>query len=113
MDSTKDVLVEYFAPWCGHCKSLAPIYEELATKLKNNSNIVIAAMDRFHDPSVVPSSLRKTDEFSAKVDRRMPDMPLNLHSKKLESMLHRCENGVWHGLPMENFARIFQRAHST
>jgi protein disulfide-isomerase A1 len=45
MDSTKDVLVEYFAPWCGHCKSLAPIYEELATKLKNNANIVIAAMD--------------------------------------------------------------------
>lgn len=45
MDSTKDVLVEYFAPWCGHCKSLAPIYEELAQKLKANTNIVIAAMD--------------------------------------------------------------------
>lgn len=45
MDSTKDVLVEYYAPWCGHCKTLAPIYEELATKVKSNPNVVVAAMD--------------------------------------------------------------------
>jgi protein disulfide-isomerase A1 len=40
-----DVLVEYYAPWCGHCKSLAPIYAGLAGKLKNVKNLVIAKMD--------------------------------------------------------------------
>lgn len=44
-DKEKDVLIEFYAPWCGHCKSLAPKYDELAKKLKGEPNIVIAKMD--------------------------------------------------------------------
>lgn len=45
LDTTKDVLVEFYAPWCGHCKSLAPEYEKLASEHKSNPNLIIAKMD--------------------------------------------------------------------
>lgn len=41
----KDVLIEFYAPWCGHCKALAPKYDELAKKLEGISSVMIAKMD--------------------------------------------------------------------
>ena len=45
LDLEKDVMIEVYAPWCGHCKNLAPIYDELAADMKNYGNVVIAKMD--------------------------------------------------------------------
>ena len=45
MDSTKDVMIELYAPWCGHCKALEPTYKKLGKHFKDNDSVIIAKMD--------------------------------------------------------------------
>lgn len=75
MDSTKDVLVLLYAPWCTPSKKLAPIYEELALSLKHNSNLVIAKMD---------VSLNEIQDFRVKATPTIFLFPANDKSKALE-----------------------------
>ncbi|KAK6121661.1 hypothetical protein DH2020_044588 [Rehmannia glutinosa] len=45
LDESKDVLLEIYAPWCGHCQSLEPTYNKLAKHLRAVESLVVAKMD--------------------------------------------------------------------
>jgi len=45
LDPSKHVLVEFYAPWCGHCKTLVPIYNQVGEHFQDNKDVVIAKID--------------------------------------------------------------------
>mmetsp|Transcript_17256 Transcript_17256/g.34607 ORF Transcript_17256/g.34607 Transcript_17256/m.34607 type:complete len:349 (-) Transcript_17256:8-1054(-) len=45
VDGSTNVLVEFYAPWCGHCKNLAPEYEIVGSTFRPNDDVVIAKVD--------------------------------------------------------------------
>jgi len=45
LDTSKNVLVAFTAPWCGHCKSMKPIYEDVARTFKTESDCIVANVD--------------------------------------------------------------------
>lgn len=53
----KDTLIEFYAPWCGHCKKLAPVFDELGEKMKDE-DVEIVKMDASNNDVSGPFEVR-------------------------------------------------------
>jgi len=93
LDTTKDVFVEFYAPWCGHCKRLTPVWEKLAGAYKTEPGVVVASVDADahkdlgakHGVSGFPTLIyfSKSDKTGERYNgaRELPDLISHINEK--------------------------------
>jgi len=83
-DSSRDVLVEFFAPWCGQCKSLAPEYKRVALHYASDAGVRIVKMDATkHKHASIKIESYPTLKFYPREKKKAPiDLPFKANRDK-------------------------------
>lgn len=91
LESKLPVLVDFFADWCGPCKMIAPLVEELADHYKSKAKVVKLNVDDSMDSAQkygvmsIPTLIFFKD--GKEVDRATGALPKDTMAEKLEALL--------------------------
>ncbi len=81
LQSDVPVLVDFWAPWCGPCKAIAPILEELADDFADKAKVVKVNVDE-NQASAMKFAVRSIPMLFVFKNGEKVDMTVGLQSKE-------------------------------
>jgi len=114
-DDSKDVFVEFYAPWCGHCKRLKPTWDSLAEKYESiKDRLVIAKMDATENdlPPSVPFQVSGFPTLKYKKAGSRDFIDYN-GDRSLESLIEFVEENVSVPIAAKESAAVPEPSSST